>query len=479
MTFKRRAPTGLLFGMAALLASSAPASLAQGDPVPVTEGSESFEERVVATGLEFPWEITWGPDDHLWVTERSGKRVTRVNPEDGSTSVALTIEEVLVGPQHEGVLGMALHPELLQGTGNDYVYVAYTYNIGTDEAENIERRLKLVRYSYDAASETLAEPSELLSDLPANNDHNAGRLVFGPDDKLYFATGDQGHNQTGNFLLPIQAQDLPSAEQVASEDWSLYVGKVLRLNPDGSIPDDNPEFGGVRSHIYTVGHRNPQGLAFGPDGTLYSSEQGPKTDDEVNILISGGNYGWPEIAGYQDDSAYVYGNWSEATNPPADFSYSDYVIPEIVPQQRESDWDVENIAPIQTFFTVENAFDFAATCGFICWPTIAPPSIAHYSAGDTGIAAWHNSLLITSLKHGALYRLPLSDDGQSAEGEPLLYFDSANRYRDHAVSPDGRTIYITTDNEGLTADPTEGSLGFTPELENPGAILAFTYSGEE
>src|SRR5690606_27127609 len=110
--------------------------------------------------------------------------------------------------------------------------------------------------------------------------------------KLYYTVGELGHNQFGNYQLPIEAQRLPTAEEVAAQDWSAYVGKVLRLDLDGGIPDDNPEIGGVRSHVFTYGHRNPQGLAFGPDGTLYSAEQGPKTDDEINILEAGKNYGW-------------------------------------------------------------------------------------------------------------------------------------------------------------------------------------------
>ena len=460
------------------LISGSGSVLAQSIPVPVAQGQASFTKRVVTTGLEFPWEITWGPDDYLWVTERAGKRITRVNPEDGSKVTAVTIDEVLVGPQHEGVLGMVLHPELLQGTGNDYVYVAYTYNVGADAEANIDRRAKIVRCTYDADAQELSDPVDLLTDLPANDDHNAGRLVFGPDDKLYYSIGDQGNNQLGNFRSPIEAQTLPTAEQIETENWTLYVGKVLRLNLDGSIPDDNPEVGGVRSHIYTYGHRNPQGLAFSPDGTLYSSEQGPKSDDEVNILAAGKNYGWPEVAGYQDDQAYVYAGWSEAATADPELTFSDYEIPDSVSQQKESDWSSPDfVEPIQTFFTVENSFDFAATCGFICWPTIAPPSLAFYSAGENGITEWDNSLLLTSLKHGALYQVKLAEDGQSVAGEPLIYFDSANRYRDHAFSPDNRTIYISTDSEGLTEDPTEGGQGFTPELEDPGSILAFTYEG--
>ena len=85
---------------------------------------------------------------------------------------------------------------------------------------------------------------------------------------------------------------------------------MLRLNLDGSIPSDNPMIGGVRSHIYSYGHRNPQGLVFAPDGKLYESEHGPNTDDEVNLIRAGGNYGWPHVAGYRDDQSYAYANWS-------------------------------------------------------------------------------------------------------------------------------------------------------------------------
>ena len=84
------------------------------------------------------------------------------------------------------------------------------------------------------------------------------------------------------------------------------------MNLDGSIPADNPSINGVRSHIYTYGHRNPQGLEFGPNGLLYSSEHGPGTDDELNLIVAGSNYGWPHVAGYRDNRGYVYANWSQS-----------------------------------------------------------------------------------------------------------------------------------------------------------------------
>ena len=123
--------------------------------------------------------------------------------------------------------------------------------------------------------------------MPAGNDHVAGRLKIGPDRKLYLTIGDQGNNQLGNFCLAVESQRLPTQKEINDKNYVAYVGKSLRLNLDGSVPKDNPKLDGVVSHVFTYGHRNPQGLDFGPDGTLYSSEQGPKTDDEVNILKTG------------------------------------------------------------------------------------------------------------------------------------------------------------------------------------------------
>jgi PQQ-dependent dehydrogenase (s-GDH family) len=267
-----------------------------------------FVKRVVTSGLANPFQLIWGPDNYLWLTERTGGRIIRVLPSDGSITPAITIRDVLAdGPG--GLLGMALDPGLLKGTGNDYVYLAYTYDGDSDPA-TISRRTKIVRFTYDPSRRELDNGRVVLDDLPAGTDHQGGRLVIGPDRKLYFTIGDMGANQLANFCEPNRAQDLPTPEQVQGRDWSLYVGKVLRLNLDGSIPSDNPTIAGVRSHIYSYGHRNPQGLVFAPDGKLYESEHGPNTDDEVNLIRSGGNYGWPHVAGYRDDQSYAYANWS-------------------------------------------------------------------------------------------------------------------------------------------------------------------------
>ncbi len=166
---------------------------------------------------------------------------------------------------------------------------------------------------------------------------------------------------------------LPTAEQIAAQNWTAYEGKVLRMNPDGSIPEDNPVINGVKSHIFTYGHRNHQGIAVGPNGDLYVSEHGDKTDDEFNLLEAGGNYGWPNVAGYQDGKAYQFANWSAAENcEEIDFANIE-PFPSSVPMVNESELNASaNHAPlVNTLYTAEDNYNFSepAGCGYVCWPT--------------------------------------------------------------------------------------------------------------
>jgi len=476
---KRFAPAAMLL---ASVLSVAPA-FAQDPPSSVTPGTKQFRKSVVTSGLAGPWEMTWGPDNMLWVTERTGKRITRINPANGAKTVAITIPEVSAPGGQDGLLGMALHPDLLRNSGdrnsgNDYVYIGYTY---VDEAKGGHADVpdprspyrflytKIVRLTYDKSTGTLSRPLDLITGMPAGNDHQSGRVKIGPDRKLYYTIGDQGNNQLGNFCRPVESQRLPTQQEISAKNYAAYVGKSLRLNLDGSIPSDNPKLNGVISHVYTFGHRNMQGIDFGPDGTLYASEHGPKTDDEVNILTAGSNYGWPNVAGYQDDRGYVYGNWSAAPSCSALTFNADAVPPE-VPQQKESAWhDPDFAPPLRTFFTVENGYDFRARGG----ATIAPSGMKLYRGGANAIPGWANSLLLVALKAGRVYRLTLSADGTSIVGDAEEVFKTTNRYRDIAVVPDGRAIYLVTDPTGRTTDSAGAS---TTALENGGSILEFKYT---
>jgi PQQ-dependent dehydrogenase (s-GDH family) len=352
---------------------------------------------------------------------------------------------------------------MLRGTGTDFVYIAFTYDDAAGPA--LSRKLGVRRYRFEQTSRTLVEPADILTGLPTHTDHVGGRLAFGPDRKLYLTIGDQGANFGANRCMPNRSQALPTAAQIAARDWSAYEGKILRIELDGSVPADNPVIDGVRSHIFSVGHRNPLGLAFGPNGRLYESEHGPSSDDEANLIEAGRNYGWPNVAGYRDDKAYVYANWSSSTPEPC-ASLRGNQVPASVPRQAETAWNHPQFTPpLRTFFTVDTGFDVNPLGS----ATIAPGGVDVYSSD--AIAGWRNSLLVLSLIRGVVYRLPLSADGRSVTGPPVEMFRSVNRYRDVAISSDGGAIYLATDVSGPSRN---AAGGVNQRLENPGSILEFT-----
>ncbi|MFI1770439.1 PQQ-dependent sugar dehydrogenase [Thalassobellus citreus] len=391
--------------------------------------------------LDKSWDLNYGPDGYLWVTEREAGKVVRINPDTAVRDELIQISEVSSTAGQDGLLGLAIEDGLL--TGTPYVYLSYTYLVGGN------RKQKLVKYTFEisGADGSLSTPVTVIDNLPSSNDHNSGRLILGSDDKLYYTIGDQGEKDCGSNL----AQFLPTQQEIDLNDWSKYPGKVLRLNLDGSIPDDNPIFNGVRSHIYTYGHRNPQGIVLGNNGIIYSSEHGPSSDDEVNIINSGKNYGWPYVAGLKDN--LQDGAICDANNETA-FVASNYQD------------------PLMSLFTPDTPQDAACTDGWMCRLNIAPSSIAIYESDV--ISAWKNSLLVTSLKRGRVYRLKLNADGTAVENNDITQiFYTQNRYRDIVVTPDGKAIYIITDSSGKTSD--ESSMNVVTTLNNPGAILKFTF----
>jgi PQQ-dependent dehydrogenase (s-GDH family) len=370
--------------------------------------------------------------------------------------VAVTIPDIMRTHSQDGLLGLAFHADFLRNANTDFLYAAMTYD--ADPGPEAQRRLKIRRYTWDPDAQTLGSPVDLVDGLPAGQDHISGRLVFGRDRKLYLTIGDQGYNQLSLYCTPINAQQLPTAAEVQAGDWRAYEGKVLRIELDGSVPADNPTFDGVRSHVFTTGHRNAQGLAMAPDGTLYASEHGPSIDDELNRIVPGRNYGWPHVAGYQDDILYTYNEWSKsAPQPCSSLTFTEIVAPPGVPQHKESAWsDPAFMPPIATFFTVQPGYSVAAQGN----ATIAPSGIDVYAVPSGGIPGWSDSVLVTSLLRGAVLRVPLTPPGDAAAGPPLEYFRMESRARDVLVAPDGRTIYVATD---------------VTSKQHPGSIVAFTY----
>ncbi|MFG6686142.1 PQQ-dependent sugar dehydrogenase [Mariniflexile sp. HNIBRBA6329] len=434
--------------------------------------------------LNNPYEITYFTDGYLWVTERTSKKIVRVNSVGtGNTKtdmINLSGSVYQTGGQ-DGLMGMAIHPDLMANPGtatNNYVYVAYTFSSnGADSG----RKLRIARLLYSNTTKTLAVDTSLdtngkIIEIPhASNDHNSGRLIIGPDLKLYYTIGDQGANQFGNACNPIESQSLPASPS----DYSVYKGKVLRLNLDGTVPSDNPSLNGVKSHVYTYGHRNTQGIIFGSNGKLYASEHGAKVDDELNIITAGKNYGWPHIAGYYDNLAYSYCNWSSTPGGCSSGGFTDHNCPSGVTSVNE--FNPVNNSLLSNFQppigTYDSTTNYDPSGGWLTWPTVAPSSIDIYEGGL--IPNWGSSLLITTLKEGTIFRAKLNASGDAlmditTDNKFEEFHSSNDRYRDLAMDPDGLTFYAITDSQGTTSGPS-GSSSVT--LSNPGVIMKFTYVG--
>ena len=228
---------------------------------------------VIVDGLNNPWEIVFGPDGEIFFSERDG-RVWKIE-EFGEAKVIQTFPKS--GAVEGGTLGLALHPEFEK---NKKIYV-YQTNL---ELEFFQNKV----FSFTVEGNMLTDKQIIIDEIPGAPWHDGGRIAFGPDGKLYITTGDA--------INPGWSQDLSS-----------LAGKILRINPDGTIPDDNPF---DSSPIFSYGHRNPQGLAWSENGLLVSSEHGPSGEmgyghDEINVIVKGKNYGWPKVVGDSSDDSFV------------------------------------------------------------------------------------------------------------------------------------------------------------------------------
>ncbi len=403
-----------------------------------TVPTETFTQRTILANQRMPHDLVYGPDGNIWFTERFAGRVSFVNPVTTVKTTVLTLGSamVLVLGQ-DGLMGLALHPEF--NTGKPYVYISYTYQ----SLSSTVRKTRIERYTYNSTLQVLESPVTVLQDIPGSNDHNSARIAIGPDLKLYYSVGDMGAGQYDNISRPNNAQNT-----------SIYEGKILRLNTEADglgswIPTDNP-FGNA---IYTFGHRNPQGLVWGNvNGVniLYSDEHGPFSDDEINIIETGRNYGWPNVIGWCD------GNYNGKTT--GGFT--------IVNEQNNC-VTLNAKEPLRSLFPSANP----PTGGDnMLWPSVGHSGSDFY--GSTAIPGWQNSLLIANLKKGTVSRYKLSNDGQSIISDTIHYFRGLGRFRDVIVSPDGMKIYVACDSSGSTSGPTGGS---TTTPANPGSILEFTY----
>ena len=418
-----------------------------------------LKSRVLVSGLSDPWSVVYGPDNQLWVTESKGYRVLRVNPLTGEKQTVLDLASSREFPAFDklkklnqatpqgGLMGIAIHPDFL--TGQPFVYVSYVYR----HLAGNQFLLKLQRFTFDSTSGQLKLPITICDTIPASNDHNGGRMLIAPADDghfLFYAVGDQGSGQFSNGARQNKAQNILS-----------YEGKILRFNlmadSGGSwVPKDNPY--GSQSAVWSFGHRNPQGLAFTTIAgrvRLYASEHGPYSDDEINLIEKGKNYGHPLVIGYVDGNYDgLAASVSNENSYPGKW-HSSY--PYIGTEKRNADSIGANFkAPVFSFYPTGHGallqlFNSIKRGGNPRWKSYAPSGIALYQSD--AIPQWKNSLLITSLKTGRLLRLKLTKDG-SIVSEPYEYAASAARYRDVAVSPDGTKIFLVTDSSSITSGPT-------------------------
>lgn len=329
-----------------------------GDP-----GTTPLNVEVIANGLDVPWSIDWFPNGDLAVTERGG-RVFRI----GDTTRLLAEPESLETGEG-GLLGLALHPDF---GANRWLYLYMTKRIGSETVNVVERWL----VSVDGGSASFDQT--IVPEIPARRFHNGGRLRFGPDGKLYIGTGDAG-------------------EPDVSQDPQNLAGKLLRVNDDGTLPDDNPWPG---SAAWLIGIRNTQAFDWLADGRIVLADHGPsgianeggrRGHDEVTVAYPGDNLGWPGPYGCEMEDSMV--------------------------------------TPIAS------------------WQNSLPPGGLAVVDSDV-IPAWAGDVLIGVLGFGddigQLHRLSLDAAGDVVVSEVYLQGDAGfGRLRDVAIGPDG-AIYATS-----------------------------------
>lgn len=320
------------------------------------ESVDGLEIETIVTGLDTPWEVAFLPDGRVLVTERPGEiRVIEDGELREEPYATLPVDEMGEG----GQLGLALDPDFEE---NGYLYAYYSTTEGGEAANRLVRLVE---------EDGTATEDEVLLEGPAASIHNGGRVAVGPDEKLYATMGDV-------------------SDSGLAQDREALAGKIVRLNLDGSVPDDNPF---PDSPVYSYGHRNPQGLAWDDEGNLYAPEHGQSALDELNLVEPGNNYGWPEIEGDEE---------SPGLETPILHSGED---------------------------------------------TWAPSGAAFVSQGP-----WAGSVLFTGLRGESLHRVAFGDEPGEVEGHEEYLEGEYGRLRTVAQGPDG-ALYVLTSNQDGRGSP--------------------------
>jgi quinoprotein glucose dehydrogenase len=330
---------------------------------------EGYIIEIWVENLRIPWELVFLSEKKALVTERAGlvRLIENGILQENPYKVIAEVEHIGEG----GLMGLAKHPDY---PDQKYLYVMYTYR------ENNAIFNRVARY-YDTGR-SMEFDRFIINNIPGSRVHNGGRMAFGPDGMLYICTGDTWQAEI-------------------AQDINHLGGKILRLTPDGDIPLDNPF---PNSPVYSLGHRNPQGLAWHPEtDTLFSSEHGPSGEfglynkDIINVIEKGGNYGWPLVLG--------------------DANIDQYIDP------------------------------------IIMWTQATPPS---------GMSFWNGHLFVATLGSQTLIRIGLALSGDLYEVkyiDRLLALDWSSgtygRLRDVVVGPDN-ALYVLTNNHDGRGRPQEG-----------------------
>lgn len=332
----------------------------------------------LASGLEHPWAVAELPAGGWLVTERPG-RLLRIDP-DGRMTRLSGVPEVAAGHQG-GLLDVVLHPdfgrETGQDTGRDWVYLTWS-RAGPDGRATALTRGRL-------QGDTLVEPVTLFTQnrYASPRHHFGSRLAWLADGTLLMSIGERGHPE-------------------AAQDGDDHTGSMLRLTEDGGVPADNPFVGddAVLDEIFTLGHRNPQGLTVAADGTAWSTEHGPRTGDELNRLVAGENYGWPEVSRGND----------YATNRP--------IGRDSAPGMRD---------PVHLFVG-----------------RFAPSGLAEVRG--EAFPAWRGDLMAGGLRSERLVRLSL--DGDSVVEREVILEGEIGRIRDVRLARDGSLLLLSDSADG-------------------------------
>ena len=314
-------------------------------PAPTIDTAE-----ILVTNLDKPWAIAFA-DERIFVSEKSGKiHVVTPSGKLDSPLISLQTPEIFGG----GLLGITTHPDF---ENNHYLYAYYTY----EENENLWNKVIRITEENSKAVEVIT----ILDKIPGSAFSNGGVIKFGPDGKLYVGTG--------------------SVSDYSDEPQNLdsLAGKILRLNDDGTIPSDNPF---EKSYVFTLGHRNPTGLAWNSQGQMYATDSGPTKNDEINLIKAGSNYGWPEVQCFSKI--------------------------------------VNLVNPLECFD-----------------PGLEPGGIIFYSGDKFDI---DNQMMLATQKATNLFKVQINDDGVNLD----RILSGVGRIRDVGQGPDGYVYIITTNTDG-------------------------------